>query len=202
MRQRYHSLGNIHGVVRGSNVSVSIPTSQVQAKTVAELEARPVVAGTYVITLPAPSSTLARTCRGLQDVQFWLWKVLRVLQPGDALPANTRHATTASTTTYESQLHVNVAPLLKNQPFKPLWDKMAEAHFLKTHKEKVRGTQPSSTADPQSPKMHVPLIAMLRPENIICGGFTLTATQRLPAVARLFLKLGDGTPLSVVAAQR
>ena len=180
MRQRYHALGVVHGVTRGPKVMQFV--SKTQVKTVAELKARPVVSGTFVVTLPGDSSSLARTCRGLQGAKFWLWKVLRVLQPGDPLPPNTRHVTTTSTTTYESQLYVVVEPQLATSPFKPLWDKLSEAHFLKTPAEKRQHHH--AAPGPASLKMRVPLTAMLRPENVICGGFSLTGTQRLPAVAR------------------
>ena len=200
MRQRYHVLASNHGVRRGTNVSISIASAKVQPKTEAELRNRQIVAGTFVVTLAAPSSTLARTCRRLQNVTIWLWKVLRVLSPGDALPPNTRHKPETDTTTYEAQLYVAAAPDSGNSPFTPLWDKLAEAHFLKTVAEKRGETAPARIEDPQSPKMHVPLVAMLRPENILLGGFMLTGTQRLPTMVRKVLRVGDGVPLAVLAS--
>jgi hypothetical protein len=199
MRQRFHQLTDTHGISCGSTVSVINPTSKYQAKNVEELKARPIVAGLFAITMPAKSSTLARSCPGLQNVNMWLWKVLRVVQPGYSLPPNTRHAITTSTTTYECQLYAHAKPYKANSPFRPLWDKLAEAHFLKTPTEKLLGTKPGSTSDLQAPKMLVPLIGMLRPENIICSGFTLTCTNRLPAVAHEYMSCGENNvPLAAL----
>lgn len=199
MRQRFHTLGSNYNLRRGNNVCISAPSAKTQPKTAAELKNRQILAGLFVVTLPAPSSTLARSCWRLQGVPVWLWKVLRVLSPGDTLPPNTRRKTAINTTTYEAQLYAAVETGTGNSPFTPLWDKMAEAHFLKTAEEKRGHTEPVRTEEPQSPKMHVPLIAMLRPENILLGGFMLTATQRLPAVVRQYLRTCDDMPLSGLA---
>ena len=203
MRQRFHQLTTTHGISCGSTVSVINPTSKYQAKNVEELKARPVVAGLFVITLPAKShdgaTALLRSCPGLQNVNMWLWKVLRVVQPGDSLPPNTLHAITTSTTTYECQLYAHANQHKANSPFRPLWDKLAEAHFLKTPTEKLLGREPGSTSDLQAPKMLVPLIGMLRPENIICSGFTLTLNNRLPAVAREYMSCAENNvPVSAL----
>ena len=199
MRQRYHVFASNCGVRRGNNVNISAASAKTQPKTESELRSRPILAGTFVITLPAPSSTLARQCRRLHTAPFWLWKVLRVLTPGDTLPPNTRHMTATDTTTYEAQVYAAAQPDSANSPFGPLWDKMAEAHFLKTVQEKQGRPKPVRREEPQSPKMHVPLIGMLRPENILLGGFMLTGTQRLSQVVRNALRQGDHTPLSVLS---
>ena len=50
-----------------------------------------------------------------------------------------------------------------------------------------------------TPKMLVPLIGMLRPENIICSGFTLTLNNRLPAVAREYMSCAENNvPVSAL----
>ena len=100
------------------------------------------------------------------------------------------------TTTYEAQLYVAMDPESKSSIFKALWDKMAEAHFLKTPKEKENMTGRDRAEDPGAPKILVPLMAMLRPDNIVVGGFMLTDTQRLPKVVRRVMKVADNIPLS------
>ena len=198
MRQRYHALGQVHGVICGPNVGLAAPNLKFPPKTVAELKARPIMAGTYVITMPAKGSTLESTSEKLTGASIWLWKVLRVLEPGSALPPNTRQAKTTSERTYESQLYIPVeAPLTATSSFRPLWDKLSELSFLRTLGELRRGPD-ADRATAAEKMMHVPLVAMLRIDNILCGGFTLTNTQRLPVVVHTYLKtlVFDDTPLS------
>jgi hypothetical protein len=65
---------------------------------------RPVVFGSYVVTLPAVKSPLGRVHNQLAHARVWVWKILAVFAPGATLPPNNWHVQTADVEVYEAQL--------------------------------------------------------------------------------------------------
>ena len=78
-------------------------------------------------------------------------------------------------------------------PMRPCWDMQSEQVFLATPAEKqaIRGRPRGSSGRlgrkrKRSPEaeVHVPLTAFLRPGNLVGGGFSLSASERVPAIVR------------------
>ena len=80
---------------------------------------------------------------------------------------------------------------------RPVWDVQSEIQYLLTPAEKAarrrsaegdagNASRPSSGGAEK--KIHVPLAAMLRQDNIVGGPFLLTSGQRMPQIVLRFLE--------------
>lgn len=222
LRQRLHTLARIHGVQHGPDVAVAPAFGGAQPATIQELLQRPVAAGMYVVTRAAHSSRVGKASPKLRSLTYWVWKILRVYDPGAALPPNSMHWVAGHGASYEAHLHAPAkGRSWKNQCVRPVWDVQSEIQYLLTPAEKTakraasqgsaaNTSQPSSgnaassgsaanTSQPSSgsaassgsaekaKKIHVPLAAMLRPDNIVGGPFLLTSGQRMPQIVLRFL---------------
>ena len=78
MRQRWRELGATHDVSRAPSARLASLTSP--ARSLEELKARPITAGCFVLAAAAKSSSLARQCLRLAKIDWWVWKVLGVLE--------------------------------------------------------------------------------------------------------------------------
>ena len=202
--QRLHTLDRIHGIAHGPDVVVSQPFGGAQRATFQEFLQRPMAAGMYVVSRAAPSSRVGRASPKLRNLAYWVWKILRAYDPGAALPPNSNHWHSGQIASYEAHLHAPAkGRSWKNQVVRPVWDVQSEMQYLLTPAEKAarrRASQgdaanasrhaanasrpPSGSA---AKKIHVPLAAMLRQDNIVGGPFLLTCGQRMPQIVLQFL---------------
>ena len=192
MNQFAHSLAKSAQLARAPDVAL-VASAGRAARSVEEFVQTPVAAGCCVVTRAAPKSPLGRASRRLAELPFWIWRVLRVFDPGSALPANSRHAAQAVDPTYEAHLYCPIVGVRMTTPMRPCWDVQNEQVFLATpsEKEALRGRPRGSSGRPgrkrkRSPEaeVHVPLTAFLRPGNLVGGGFGLSASERVPAIVR------------------
>ncbi|CAK0830712.1 unnamed protein product [Prorocentrum cordatum] len=192
-RQRWHALQQTCGIRRSEGTPIAALPRSCPPSTVDEFVRRPVIAGVHVLTDPAPNSPLGRTRQRLVGLPVWVWRVLRIIEVGGRLPPNSKHVAEATGRTFEAQLLVPRGPLWSG-PLKPAW-RRGEVAFLLTPAEKAARRQaqsspvsrPASLASAQVTQSNVPVTAMLRPENIIGGGFGLTASMCAPTVVRQFV---------------
>ncbi len=192
MRQRLHTLAAVNGISHAPNVTVAPPFGGSQPKTLEEFRQRPIAAGMYVLTHAAPSSRAGRASAKLRELTFWVWKVLWVYDPGAMLPPNSLHLAQGAFTCYEAHLHVPAHGTSWSKAVRPIWDVQSEAQFLYTREEKAArraGTQSSrrTLGQAETKRIHVPLVAMLRRDNILGGGFLLTSAGRVPAIVMQFM---------------
>ena len=190
IRQRWRELGAMHDVSRAPGVGLASLTSP--AKSLEEFITRPITAGCFVFAAAAKRSSLARQCLRLAKIDWWVWKVLGVLEKNDPLPSNSRQLKYATSTTYEAQLHAPIQRSL-DKKFRALWDKRHVHCFLYTPEEKAscrsrgQGHKHDERED-ESAKTLTPVTAMLRPENVMGGGFfALTNARCLPKIAKDYL---------------
>ena len=211
MTQRAHALGASCHFRRSEDVQVVV-TGRCGPRTLQEFLTHPVAAGACVVTRPAPRSPVGRASRHLQNLPFWVWRILRVFDPGAALPPNSKHLAAAVQPTYEAHLYCTKTAGNMSGPWKPCWDAQDEVIFLYTPEEKANkkarkeevpvlssGSSGSAGAPAAAAKaaaagggseppvqriVHVPLVAFLRPNNLIGGGFMLSVAGRIPNFVR------------------
>jgi hypothetical protein len=148
-----------------------------------EFAASPIVAGCMVLTRPARHCALAKQSPSLAALPYWAWRIHRVMKIGAPLPANSRHIQNTVGATFEAHLYCPEGGQMSGI-MQPLWDVQPETLFLSTVAEK-RGEGPKRKKDPENHRslVHVPILAFLRPENIVGGGFQLSRVGRLPPTA-------------------
>jgi len=177
MSQFAHSLAKSAQLARAPDVAL-VASAGRAARSAEEFVRTPVAAGCCVVTRAAPKSPLGRASRRLAELPFWVWRVLRVFDPGSALPANSRHAARVVDPTYEAHLYCPTAGIQMTAPMRPCWDMQSEQVFLATPAEKqaIRGRPRGSSGRlgrkrKRSPEaeVHVPLTAFLRPGNLVGG---------------------------------
>ena len=177
MRQRSHSLADVLGVRRGDGIDV-VAMRGATPQSDAQFEARPRLAGCFVMTFPSPNSVLARLHKPLRHVVFWVWRILGIFNTGDALAENNKGEAAAHELTYEAQLY---CPTDKNAEdvtgqWGPCFDKLDKKLFLRTPGERAD----RNAEDAWSDHVHKPLTAFLRTSNLVGGGFLLTPGNKLP----------------------
>ncbi len=192
LAQRAHQLSQQFHIARAADVELSAGTSTVPRSAEA-FRHNPVAPGCFVVTRPAPKSPLGRASKSLRQLPFWVWRVLRVFDPGSALPANTLHLEAAVQPTYEAHLYCPVGGGSMSRPLRPVWDVQGETAFLRTPAEKAAKAAKAARKGPHGQasggpaRVHTPLTAFLRTDNLIGGGFPLTVTSRLPQVVRTYV---------------
>ena len=81
--QRCHFGRKLYGL------SAGVPVKKVVAQkilTLDEFKKRPVTLGSFVITRTAPSGKWNKQNPKLAELAFWMWCVIRVIRPGEAIP--------------------------------------------------------------------------------------------------------------------
>lgn len=183
-----------HAIRRGPRVPLRARYGP-QPTTAEEFEARVVGVDAFVATRPATSSPLAVAVPALAGASFWLWRVLAVVEAGAELPENSRGIRVADVRAYHAQLYVGTTAG-EGAVFRPCWDKMSRAMFLRTTGERANQAaraQRRTARAPQKPRhrgghVYKPLAAYLRAENLVGGGFFLTGSGRLPTFVRQYLR--------------
>ena len=142
LRQQPHVSTNMFGFMPGDRVIV--PKIPVQRIAVADFPKQWIVPGSHVITRAAPSSPWARMCVKLQGVDFWVWRVLSVIQPTSASSSSDKKH---SDVRYIAQVY---HPAHRSKPkdvWYPTWqhkgplylrttEELAEGRLKKTHRLK------------------------------------------------------------------
>ena len=80
--QRSHFGSKAYGLSAGVLVKVMAQ----KILTPDEFKERPVTPGSFVITRPAPSGKWAKNKPKLTELAFWMWNIIRVIRPGEAIP--------------------------------------------------------------------------------------------------------------------
>lgn len=177
MRQRTHMLAQVAGVSCGRGVQVAAPFGGHQPATIDEFERRPVAVGSFVVTRARPQERVERACKNLNRMQFWIWKVLHTYKAGDKLPPNVSCIESRDAVSHEAHLYRPSSGTSWTCKVEPVWDMMAETIFLSS----------GVPSDRQGPEIHVPFTALLRPEDVLGGGFLLTSAQHVPNIVRTFM---------------
>ena len=180
IKQRMRLLADAGGVSRGSGVPVSTPFGGHQPKTVEEFKQRPVVVGSFVLTRAHAQDRIERASLKLSRLRAWIWKVLHIYRAGSKLPPNLSCIETTDSTVYECHLYVPTSGTSWQSPVKPVWDMQAETTFL----SRAAAAGASSSVK----EVHVPFTALLRPGDILGGGFVLTSSSYIPNIVRNFLE--------------
>ena len=76
LKQRRHGAAEIYSFKRASS----------RAPTDSEFQARLILPGSCVMTRPALSSHWSKASPKLRQLDFWVWRVVKVYQPGEDLP--------------------------------------------------------------------------------------------------------------------
>ena len=134
LQQRAHVLGRSLQLARSTDVQV-VAGPAGGPRTADEFRVSPVAAGSCVITRPATKTKLALLAPALQGLPFWVWRILRVVDPGSALPANSRRLAAADVTVFEAHLY-SPDNGTATGVMRPVWDVQEETVFLRTPAEK------------------------------------------------------------------
>ena len=152
MRQRLHALKQVLRL----RTSKDVPVRQVGGRTPQQsLEAfrtRKVRLGQFVAT-PAAHGKLDNIAKNLPK-RLWLWKILRILKPGEQMPKNTIRLKTCVETTYEAQLWTSKVENPGDYPvgsLVPCWEKVPKGFFLRTPQEKALRRQRKEAGEEPSP---------------------------------------------------
>ena len=148
-----------------------------------------VFVGSFIATRPARSSALAAANPMLIGLDFWIFLVRAHFQPGSQLPANSRHKGSLGEDCYECQLYAPDVADVRRSMF-PCWQKEVAAQFLFSEEEeqnkKAAYRKEKRLHEVLGPRLNPtetiqrPIVAFLRPTNIIGGGFSLTRSHRVP----------------------
>ena len=104
LQQRAHVLGRSLQLARSTDMQLVAGIAG-GPRTAEEFKVSPVAAGSCVITRPATKTRLALLAPALQGLPFWVWRILRVIDPGSALPANSRRLAAADVIVFEAHLY-------------------------------------------------------------------------------------------------
>jgi hypothetical protein len=166
--------------------------------TLDEFKKRPVTLGSFVITRTAPSGKWNKQNPKLAELAFWMWHVIRVIRPGEAIPGKNK---LAETFVYDAHLHQPKKGRTGSGSWSPLFTD-DRVYFMRTGEEKARHTRRklvlrrgtfkkqkirvkrdlSDTSD--DGEFLRPIRCLLRPQNIVGGGFGRTATGAIPNAIR------------------
>ena len=126
-------------------------------------------------------------------MNIWVWKVLYVYRLGEALPPKISCIVSRDAPSYECHLHApSTGASWSSCCVHPVWNLQAETTFHSTRRasrtpgtSETLGAAPS--ADHHGPEMHVAFTALLRPEDVLGGGFILTSARHVPAIVHEFM---------------
>lgn len=149
----------------------------------------------YSAGIGGPSATegilkILRSNRASQVLLVAAWAG----RPGQMLPPNLACiARRPTSVTYECHLYVpSEGHTISASTLRPVWDLQAESFFLSTPGERGRGrvggdAGTAASLGERGSEIHIPLAALLRPENVLGGGFHLTSAQHVPPIVRDFI---------------
>lgn len=193
-RQRTHTMSDFYGVDRGPGVQLVAAYGRQPNNEASFLEQTP-AAGGFVATRKSEHSALQRVVPELSEMPFWVWRILRVISPGDPIQQRSGEVTIATGPVYEAQLFLAKDAATARGEMQPCWE-IQSGNFLRTEEEKHRkavkkalfGRRKKKTIKKKDCRLKIPLTAFLRPENLVGGGFSLTPSRQIPAFVRLFLE--------------
>ena len=194
-----HAEQRSHFGSKAYGLSAGVPVKVVAQKilTLDEFKKRPVTLGSFVITRTAPSGKWDKKNPKLAELAFWMWHVIRVIRPGEAIPGKNK---LAETFVYDAHLHQPKKGRTGSGSWSPLFtdDRL---WFMRTPAEKARRKRHRLALRGAGEKMKIrvkgdlsdasddgeflkPIRCFLRPENIVGGGFGRTATGAIPNAIR------------------
>jgi hypothetical protein len=106
--------------------------------TLDEFKKRPVTLGSFVITRTAPSGKWNKQNPKLAELAFWMWCVIRVIRPGEAIPGKKNKL--AETFVYDAHLHQPKKGRTGSGSWSPLFTN-DRVYFMRTGEEKARHTR-------------------------------------------------------------
>ena len=130
LRQRMHGAADIFGFNRGER-TLEMKVEN-KAPTDVEFQRRLIVPGSWVITRPALSSHWAKSSQKLRHLDVWLWRVVKVYKPEDALPGL---AKPAAEFTYQAHLYHTKDGNNIEGPWEQTWD-VVGPQLMRTEDEK------------------------------------------------------------------
>ena len=171
------------------HVGPRVQAPEVRSMTGEDFGKTKVFVGNFVTTRPARSSAIAKANPMLIALDFWVFLVRAHFKPGDQLPVNSRHVGSLGEDCYECQLYAPDVANVGRSMF-PCWQEDVEPQMLWSEEEK----QNKKSAKQKERRLHEalgprlnpketvkrPIVAFLRPANIIGGGFALTRSHRVP----------------------
>ena len=190
VQQTAHTGRAVYGFAAG----VPLMRTGERGLTAERFKTRPVTPGSFVVTRPAPSGPWAKSKPELTKLDFWMWRVQRIIQPGNTVPGFRRPA---STHIYEAHLYQPRSKKVKGK-WVPLYlgDRPA---FMRTPAEKARRCKRRLRGSTKAIKNHddgdddaeaggflKPVRCYLRPDNIIGGGFGRTGAGSVPEVVQRY----------------
>ena len=132
LKQRRHGATELFGFKRGDRIQELKTTSR--APSDVDFQTRLVVPGSFVISRPALSSHWAKSSPKLKQLDFWLWRVVRVYRPGEALPGMSKPA---GEFTYLAHLFHTKNNLDTEGPWEQTWD-VVGPQYMRTDDEKKK----------------------------------------------------------------
>ncbi len=189
---KYHASADLFKFKKGPRVKVKKPEGKVLSDI--EFQGQEVYPGSFVVTRAAPSSHWGLSSKKIKDLPFWTWRVTKVHPKGKVLPGHTKPC---ADFTYEAHLF---------RPAKGVtgkWEPVFEAvglQYLRTDVEKVKhklkqdkkdkrlGGLTRATAKAKQKEMASPLMSLLRPGNVVGGGFSRTGGGGVPKFVRDYVE--------------
>lgn len=117
-RQLTHLRCPGHRLLRGDAIALIARYGQ-QPKTVAELLARPAGLGAFVSTRAFKSKPLTEAWPSLGDARHWIWRILRIYEPGDEFDQPVGGKSVAETRCYQAHLY---RPVNNGVQFNACWN--------------------------------------------------------------------------------
>ena len=170
--------------------NVSHPSAR--SMSAADFRQAKVFVNSFVVTRAAPRCELCAENPFLAELPFWIFQVRAHYTPGSQLPANSRKVGSLGEDTYECQLYrpQDLFATDMKSPMTPCWEAERRPQFLWAEDEKQNKPwalfKERRLHDALGPRcaatdaIRMPIVAFLRPLNLIGGGFSLTSTQRVP----------------------
>jgi len=132
LKQRQHGAAQIFGFKRGDRVQEMKTTTKTPSD--AEFQSRLILPGSFVISRPAVSSHWAKSSPKLKQLDFWLWRVVKVYQPGELLPGLGK---SAAEFTYQAHLFHTTKGLDVYGAWEQTWD-VVGPQLMRTDDEKKK----------------------------------------------------------------
>ena len=183
MRQLEHSMAGDMGIARG--VDTGLTQKRLAAPKTAEDYAKaPITPGCFVLTDAYPKSAAGHASPKLAGMPTWVWQIAGTHAAGAALRPNSRGAGVAEERVHEAHLFLASGGDL-SKPVRQVWEKRTRPMFLETSAgTAAKASKASKARGADEEPLRAPIIAYLRADNIIGGGFPLTRYRKIPVVVR------------------
>ena len=135
LKFRDHSAADVYGFQRGDRLTMM--PSHAKGPSDQEFLNRHVMVGTFVLTRSATRSHWAKASVSLRRLDFWLWHIVKVYEPGTPLPGFTK---TKADYTYEAHLFQPVDKRGVEGRWEQVWS-VGGPTFLRTAGEKHKRKQ-------------------------------------------------------------